>query len=187
MEPRVEGGRMIRLAFALLLMPVVTPCVNAQPAQVVVIRHAEKPDDPENEHLSPAGVKRADHLASLVTTDPTLTKFGPPVAIFASSPTKHGAGQRTSETLAPLARALKLQVQTPFASKDGDRMAKLILSTPAYSGKTVIVAWTHDEIPKLVKALGIKPKPAKLKNSVYDMVYVVSYPQGKATLATFRY
>jgi broad specificity phosphatase PhoE len=85
-----------------------------RPAQIILIRHADKPADPEDPHLSRAGVKRAERLVPFIMTDPAMTRFGLPVAVFATQTTKHGDGQRTQETVAPLARALKLPVQTPF-------------------------------------------------------------------------
>jgi len=157
-----------------------------RPAQIILIRHAEKPADPEDPHLSPAGVKRAERLVSFITTDPAVTRFGLPAAVFATKTTKHDNGQRTQETVAPLARALKLTVQTPYLGKDYAALAKLVL-TDAYAGKTVLICWNHEEIPALAAALGVTPQPPKWKASVFDRVYVISYPGGTAQLATSRY
>jgi hypothetical protein len=159
----------------------------AGPAQVILLRHAEKPADPEDPHLAPAGVKRAARLVSFIMKDPTMSRFGSPVAVFATQTTKHDNGQRTQETVAPLARALKLPVQTPFLSKDYAALAKQILSNPAYAGKTVLICWTHDEIRKLAAALGVRARPPKWKASVFDRVYVISYQSGNPTLTTFSY
>jgi hypothetical protein len=159
----------------------------AGPAQIILLRHAEKPADVENPHLSPAGVKRAEQLVTFITKDPAMARLGMPVAVFATQTTKHDNGQRTQETVAPLARALKLPVQTPFLSKNYNKLAKQILANSAYSGKTVLICWTRDEIPKLAAALGVKPQPAKWKESVFDRVYVISYQNGKPTLATYSY
>jgi len=159
----------------------------ARPAQIALLRHAEKPADPNDPHLSRAGEKRAQRLVSFITTDPVMTRFGVPVALFATQTTKHGDGQRTQETLAPLAKAIDLPVETPFLGKDYAALAKLILSEPSYAGKTVLVCWNHEDIPQLAAALGVTPEPPKWKSSVYDRVYVISYSDGKATLTTSRY
>ena len=158
-----------------------------RPAQIILIRHAEKPVDPEDPHLSPAGVKRAERLVSFITTDPTMTRFGLPVAVFATQATKHDNGQRTQETVAPLAQALNLPVQTPYLGKDFALLAKQILANPAYAGKTVLICWNHEEIPRLAAALGVTPEPPKWKGSVFDLVYVISYHDGTAALATSHY
>jgi hypothetical protein len=158
-----------------------------RPAQIILIRHADKPADPEDPHLSRAGVKRAERLVPFIMTDPAMTRFGLPVAVFATQTTKHGDGQRTQETVAPLARALKLPVQTPFLGKDYAALANRILAEPAYAGKTVLICWNHEEIPQLAAALGVSPEPPKWKGSVFDRVYVISYYDGKAALETSRY
>jgi len=158
-----------------------------RPAQIILIRHADKPADPQDPHLSPAGVQRAEWLVSFITTDPAMTRFGLPVAVFATRTTKDDNGQRTQETVAPLARVLKLPVRTPFLGKDYAALADLILAEPAYAGKTVLICWNHEEIPQLAAALGVTPEPPKWKESAFDRVYVISYRHGKAALATSRY
>jgi len=180
----------IKVAIALLSvfgLPGPTQSPAPRPAQIILIRHADKPRDPDDPHLSKAGVKRARQLVPFITTDPAMTRFGLPVAVFATQATKHDNGQRTQETVAPLALALKLPVETPYLGKDYPALAKLILGTTAYAGKTVLICWNHEEIPPLAAALGVTPEPPKWKASVYDQVYVISYHDGKAALATTRY
>ena len=164
-----------------------TPSPVSGPAQIILIRHAEKPADPNDPHLSPAGVKRAERLVAFITTDPAMTRFGLPVAVFATKTTKRDDGQRTQETVAPLARALKLRVQTPYLGRFYAPLAKLVLANPAYAGKTVLICWNHEEIPQLAAALGVTPEPPKWKGSVFDQVYIISYQDGKAALAISRY
>jgi hypothetical protein len=173
--------------FAVFPTPTPTHWSVPRPAQIILIRHADQPADPLDPHLSPAGVQRAERLVSFITTDPAMTRFGLPVAVFATRTTKDGNGQRTQETVAPLARALKLPVQTPFLGKNYAALAYLILANPAYAGKTVLICWNHEEIPQLAAALGVTPEPPKWKGSVFDRVYVISYHDGKAALATSRY
>jgi hypothetical protein len=159
----------------------------SRPAQIILIRHAEKPTDAQDPHLSKAGVRRAEALVSFIKTDPVMMRFGSPVAIFATATTKDDNGQRTQETVAPLGKALRLQVQTPYHGKDFAALAKLILANPAFAGKTVLICWNHEVIPQLSAALGVVPEPPKWKGSVFDQVYVITYRDGKATLATTRY
>jgi hypothetical protein len=169
------------LLFCVLSMPA------PWPAQIILLRHAEKPADSTNPHLSRAGVRRAKQLVTFITTDATMTRFGMPVAVFATHSTKDGNGQRTQETVTPLARALKLPVQTPYLGKDYLALAKSILANPAYAGKTVLICWNHEQIVQLAAALGVNPPPPKWRGSVYDQVYVISYRGGRAVLATSQY
>jgi hypothetical protein len=159
----------------------------SRPGQIILIRHAEKPVDPADPHLSRAGVERARQFVSFIQTDPAMRRFGSPVAVFATQTTKDDNGQRTQETVAPLAAALGLTVQTPYHGKDFTALATRILSTPAYAGKTVVICWNHEEIPQLAAALGVTPAPPKWKGSVFDMVYVITYRRGLAALSTSRY
>lgn len=158
------------------------PAGPARPAQIVLFRHAEKPDDKANPHLSPEGVARAKKLVGFLSTDPVVNKYGKPVVIFATKTTKDDDGQRTQETVAPAAAALKLAVQMPYVGKDYKQLAKLILGNPAYAGKTVVIVWNHDVLSELAAELGVTPAPPPWKGKEYDQVYVISYRGKKATL-----
>jgi hypothetical protein len=153
-----------------------------RPAQIILFRHAEKPADKANPHLSDEGVRRARGLVGFFTTNPVVNRFGKPVAIFATKTTKDDDGQRTQETVAPTARALKLVVQTPFLGKQYRHLAKLILGNPAYAGKTVLICWNHDVISELASDLGVSPRPPAWKGQEYDQIYVISYRDKAATL-----
>jgi hypothetical protein len=159
----------------------------ARPAQIILIRHGERPADPNDPHLSPVGTNRAQELVPFITTDAAMTRFGMPIALFATRTTKHDTGVRTQETLEPLASALKLKVQTPYLGSNYAELAKAILADPAYAGKTVLICWNHEYIPQLVAELGVTPEPKKWKGSVFDLVYVISYKNGSAELQTSRY
>jgi hypothetical protein len=187
-----EGTKLKLIGLAVVTLSTLVGPISAQtpvstPAHIILIRHAEKPADSEDPHLSKAGVKRAQALVSFITRDPQMTSLGRPVAVFATQTTKDDNGQRTQETVAPLATALGLSVQTPYHGKDYADLAKLILSTAAYAGKTVVVCWNHEAIPELAAALGVTPMPPKWRGSVFDSVYVISYKKGRAMLTTLHY
>jgi hypothetical protein len=167
---------------AFLLFGILGRPAFATPAEVIVIRHGEKPADKGAKHLSPAGEKRAKALVPFLKENGTLMQHGPPVALFATKKTKNGRGQRPGETLQPLAKSLKIPIQKPYESEDAGALAKLILSNPSYDGKTVLVCWTHEFIPSLVEALGVRPPPSKLHDYVYDRVYMITYDNGTAQM-----
>ena len=164
-----------------------TGTAETTPAQIVLIRHAEKPVDPANPNLSEAGVLRAKQLVTFITTDPDVGRFGLPVALYATRTTNDGNGQRTQETLAPLSQALKLPVLTPYLGRKPGALARLILSSKAFAGKTVLICWNHENIPALAAALGVVPVPRAWKKKNFDRVYIISYHEGKATLSKSRY
>jgi hypothetical protein len=181
--------RMAQLMYlgALLAISGGEPRAETRPAHIILIRHAEKPLDQNNPHLTPAGVERAKHLVTFVTTNNEITSLGHIAAIFATQTTKHDDGQRTQETVAPLAAALRLPVQTPFLGKGYAELARMILANPAYSGKTIFICWNHESLPELAAALGVVPMPRKWKGGVFNTVYVISYSGGKASLSVLDY
>jgi hypothetical protein len=157
------------------------------PATIVVIRHAEEPHDPNNPHLSKEGAARADRFVEFMTHDPAMIRLNTPAAIFATETTNDGNGQRTQETVAPLAKVLRLQVQTPYHGKDYVKLARRVMSDPTLAGKTVVICWNHEWLPQLAAALGVTPEPPKWKNKVYDQVYIITYRDRRALLTTTRY
>ncbi len=181
---------MLRSALALLVgftAPVASQMLPTGPATIVVIRHAEEPQDSSNPHLSKDGAARADRFVEFMTHDPAMIRLGTPAAIFATETTNDGNGQRTQETVAPLAKVLRLQVQTPYHGKDYDKLARRVMSDPTLAGKTVVICWNHEYLPQLAAALGVTPEPPKWKGKVYDEVYVISFRDRRALLTTTRY
>ena len=154
----------------------------AQPARVIVIRHAEKPDDPENSHLSEDGQVRAQRLVKWLTQGAVLGTNGPPAGLYAPQPTRRGFGVRCSETLQPSARRLGQQLKIAHGSADYEFLAHLILRDKSLRGKNVVVCWTHEFLPQLAAACGVDPPPPKWKGDDYDSAYIITFPEGKAAL-----
>lgn len=154
----------------------------SQPAQIILLRHAEKPPDQTAAHLSPRGEERACALVSLLGKTSPLTSNAPIAALYATRVTRHDHSHRTGETLAPLAKALGLPVQTPWQSEHYLLLAHEVLSTPAYRGKTVVICWTHHHLADLAGALGVIPKPPPWKDKVFDRYYLITFGSGKPTL-----
>jgi hypothetical protein len=148
-----------------------------------LIRHAEKPRDESNVHLSATGRERARALVKLFTTTPALTTNGPPVALFAARQVSRSKSQRPQETLKPLAKHLNLHVLTPYTATEYAALAKKVLDDPAYDGKTVVICWVHDYLPQLAEELGVQPRPASWKSTVFDRVWVIAY-RGEQALLT---
>jgi hypothetical protein len=165
---------MIRLFYALsiLLIPLI---LNATPAEVLVIRHAEKPAGAEGTHLSARGLERAQALVQFFTTDPRMIEFGQPVAVFAGSPTKSDGSVRPIETAQPLADKLGLQLRKEFTSADFESMTSAVLQNPMYSGKTVVIVWSRAEIPDLVGRMGVTNYPSEWTSDIYDRVWKIRF------------
>lgn len=140
--------------------------------KVVIIRHAEKPDNGDN--LSCKGFNRALALTSVL-----YNKFKLPDKIFVP---EVGNGKTTNqlrmlETIAPFAIKYNINIDTKFDVNDAKDVAAKILKTNGYA----LVVWQHDKIDNIVKALGADTKGMKWGDDDYDSIWIVSFKNGKAT------
>lgn len=152
------------------------------PAQILLIRHAEKPPEgSKSVDLSDEGLKRANALPGLFKkTDTRPDPFPTPDFIFATRNTKHS--HRPLETVTPLARVLGEPILAEFKDDEFARLAEDLFKNPKYAGKTVLICWHHGEIPNLARALKGTEGPDHWKGSVFDRVWRLSYGEnGKVT------
>lgn len=147
-------------------------------ATVVIVRHGEKPD--EGPGLSQQGEARAKaYVGYFEHFSLDGTPFRPDTLV-ASADSKNSARERL--TLEPLAQALGLPIDQRFADKDVKQLAHALAGEG--HGKSVLIAWHHGELAKLIDALGADP--AKLlpdgrwPDDVFNWVVVLRYDhQGK--------
>lgn len=153
-------------------VPVPTPVPVPVPTPgtgdvVMIIRHGEKPSDPNSHILSPVGFARAQALATLFTATPLRAGLSRPDRIYASEGTT--ASLRPFQTVKPLADKLSEVEITKWAAADykaaGQEIAKL-------HGVT-LVAWSHAELPGLCKAFGVKT-PSSWPDDRFDILWVFS-------------
>jgi hypothetical protein len=155
---------------------------------VMIIRHGEKPgekktgdesgiDDngnPDDSSLTPTGWRRAQGLVNVFAPPSGQPRPGlaRPVAIFSAGENDAGEGQRTRETVAPLAKKLGIQVDSSFGKGEEQQLIEKVTSQP---GPTLI-CWQHGEIPAIAEALGnVTPTPpSKWPDSVYDVIWTMT-------------
>jgi hypothetical protein len=172
----------MRLVVIALLALVGAFPADAEPAQIILLRHAEKPADESDVHLSAEGQERARALVGFLTTTPALTNHGPPAVLFACQATARGHGRRCLETLQPLAIRLRLAIETTWPAGEYMALAQHVRSDERYAGKAVVICWVHDYLPELAKALGLRPKPRAWRKDVYDQVWLITYRGHDASL-----
>src|SRR5258708_32035858 len=133
----------------------------ALPSHVLIIRHAEKPDDPADVHLTKRGDERARALQLLFVASPERPEpFPTPDILFATRPSDKS--DRPVATLTPLSMKLKLPIDRGYRNllpdadvdkKDSRKgvfeLADEILGDKKYAGKTVLICWHHGTIPDL--------------------------------------
>jgi hypothetical protein len=118
---------------------------------VMIIRHAEKPDDGAG--LTPAGEARAQAYVGYFEH---FTLHGQPMtpnALYAAADSK--SSMRPRLTITPLSQALGLPIDDRFADKQTRELADALRSEP--HGDRVLICWHHGEIPKLIQDLGADP------------------------------
>src|SRR5262245_55579619 len=168
------------------------------PRQILLIRHAEKPDEHENPHLSARGFARASALPLLFTpalpcvprassaapqsvsveyallTQDARPQFIRPDILIA---TKQGKiSNRPVETITPLAAALGLPINAGHEDKAFGTLADHVLTHDKFDNKIVFICWHHETLPALADALGIcDPQPKPWPDDVFDRIWQLDY------------
>jgi broad specificity phosphatase PhoE len=173
------------------------------PTKIMVIRHAEKPDDQhegvtshgqsDKESLIVRGWQRAGALAALF--DPANgplqnANLAVPKMIYAADPEAASAtadddgkvgskSKRPLQTITPLAERLgiKDKVNVEFTKGQEKQLADSVL---AASG-IVLISWQHQKIPDIAKHIvgtkpPTKPIPTKWPGGRFDIVWVFTPP-----------
>lgn len=134
----------------------------AAPAQVILLPPAEKTDN----SLSLKGRKRAAALVPFFESDPKVSIYGKPVALFATD-------RHSQLTLEPFARSADI----PF--KQSANIAQELLTNPDYEGNFVLVCTPN--IDTLAAQLGAK----KAKAIAADHYLVLTFnEEGAPTIQT---
>ena len=154
--------------------------------KIMIIRHGEKPDDNDGIHgvdekgkqdadeLSVRGWQRAGALVRFFAparhafVHPSLAT---PTCLFAQRATDHIESVRSEHTLSPLARYLKLPIDTQIKRDETTKVGKVALSAPG----VVLIAWEHDHIPEIVAAITGRSDscPEHWPDNRFDVVWVL--------------
>lgn len=159
--------------------------------KVMIIRHAEKPDDnppphgvdPDGDHdseaLSVRGWQRAGALAVLFAPSAGPLQnaaLATPRFVFASKLDKDNGSERPQQTVSALIDKLgKAAVRVNFEFGIGAEH-ELAARAMACDGP-VLIAWAHGEIPDIVKGLSLSKKAAAMvpdewPDARFDLVWV---------------
>ncbi len=145
--------------------------MNNYPAQIILLRHAEKPS--QGPELSQEGFRRAHALTLLFSTNETILKFGIPVAIYAAAPHRPGSSIRSIQTMIPLATSLNLKLNQQFTKAQSREMVKNVLENPMHIGATVVICWSHEGLPEIAKFFGVIDAPSKWNSAVFNRFWVL--------------
>lgn len=161
--------------------------VHAMPAQVMIIRHAEKFEDREKIHLNTQGYTRAKALAQFFQTDPRVMQYGVVAAIIAQRATKERKAVRCIETVEPLAQALGQKVIDRFGKGEIMEMAEWLRASREWDSRSVLVCMAHLDIVPFVKALGVSQVGQPVwPHETYDRVWIINFSQTDKKVTSFR-
>lgn len=171
-----------QFAFLFFATITITACAQSKKhsggeMRIVLIRHAEKPDDGDN--LSCTGLNRSLKLPAVLKA-----KFGLPDHIFVPSPNegKQTKNLRMLQTVTPFAGEYNLPINTNYNVEDAASLVKKLAKT----GGTSLVVWEHKELPEIASMLGVKQVP-NWKASDYDSIWIISFDNnGHASLKVDR-
>jgi broad specificity phosphatase PhoE len=169
--------------------------------QVMLIRHAEKPDAKggkphgvnaeggrDESSLTIRGWQRAGALVNLFSApDPGRVPFKllKPSVLYASA--SHGGSHRPLETITPLAGKLGLEPITSFTKGEEAALAAAVLRQTG----VVLIAWQHERILEIAAHLTVAAPPhAAIPRDWpperFDVVWVFTLPSGAVGSWTFR-
>jgi len=142
---------------------------------VMIIRHAEKPS--VGTELNARGEQRAaayvDYFNPLKLEGQTLT----PQRLIAAGDSPESSRSRL--TLTPLAQHLNLPIEQPYINVDVHKLVKLLRQSN--QAQTVLIAWHHGRINKLIAAFGGNSMALmgqeKWPDGVYDWVIVLRFDE----------
>ncbi len=140
---------------------------QAIPAQVVIIRHGEKPAS--GNELSEVGFQRARALPNF------LSNFKNIAALYAGSPEKPGGSIRSIQTITPFSQKIGMKIHAEFTKKNISGLVSAVMTAKVYEGHTVIICWEHSVIPDMAKLFGAVNSPSAWADDVYDRAWVLNF------------
>lgn len=159
--------------FSILVAILFHSCLNAAPAEILIIRDAEKTTSGAS--LSTKGKERAAALVPFFMETQELLSSGMPVAIYAAGTSATEPFSYAIETVRPLADKLNLTIKINYIKSDFKKMVDEIKNDSTYNGKTVLICWDKDTIPDIARAFGALQTPSKWPHDSYDRVWVIKF------------
>jgi hypothetical protein len=150
--------------------------------RIMLIRHAEKPDDkdggvdqkgkPDKHDLIVRGWQRAGALIQFFANprDPN-SSIKRPATLFATEPNSGSESNRPLHTVTPLANLLNLNIDSTIAEGSEDALVKAAIA----ANGVVLIAWHHERIPAIANLILQNQKaPQKWPSNRFDVAWIFS-------------
>ena len=164
----------MRALLIVVILQLIMSLAWSMPAEVLIIRHAEKPEQGPN--LSDQGWLRAQKLPVLFHERSEFLDNGQPTALFAMKPDHVGGSLRAIQTLHYVSEDLNKTIVTNFIRDDYNSLVSDIKINSQYNKKTVLICWEHKVILDIARAFGIK-NPPNWPSSQFDRVWKIKLDQ----------
>lgn len=138
----------------------------------ILVRHAEKgTDDPRNPSLNEVGKQRAEKLSEMLKDNAISALFSTPY-------------KRTEQTLAPLAQAKNLKIES-YDPRSNEFVNDLLKK---YKGGTIVISGHSNTTPFLVNYLLGEDTFQQLDESEYGKIFMISLTEiGKGKVTVINY
>ncbi|HMQ03647.1 MAG TPA: histidine phosphatase family protein [Pyrinomonadaceae bacterium] len=157
---RITLPLLIGLSF--LTFATVNSSAQEREITFILVRHAEKVDDSADPELSPTGKERAERLVR------TIGRYRP--GAFYSTDYK-----RTRDTIAPLAKKRKKEVQIYDPRKPQELIDNILKS----GTKRFLISGHSNTVPILANLISKKELFKNLVDSEYSVIWVIKVKRGK--------
>jgi hypothetical protein len=160
------------------------------PTKIMIIRHGERPvlgrvqgvrarGELDDSSLTPLGWQRAGALVNFFER-PKSPHITSPDHIFATrfDVSDVRSSRRSKQTVRPLSNALGIGIDDRFGREQEEQLA---LSLRRFTS-VVLIAWSHENIPKLVSAIGVEAgTPREWPDDRFDLVWVFKRTSDRTT------
>ena len=140
---------------------------------IVILRHAEKDNEQQDNNLNIKGAIRSAALAPYL-----LNKYGTPDAIYAMGQDSPTSSIRPIQTMTPTSVLTGISQNNNYNRKNYKDMIKEIstLYNSHSDLELIFICWEHKQIRKIAKHLGISNmKIPKWKSHDYDHIWELTY------------
>ena len=153
----------------LIVLFITVAVTRGQDVKIVFIRHGEKSANGDN--LSCQGINRSLLLPAVL-----FKKFGMPDHIYvpAVKPGEVTKHMRMLQTITPFAAKYDLTINSDFDVDDVNGIGKTLIRQKG----TQLVIWEHQELPAILKILGVDEK-LKWADNDFDSIWIVTYKKGE--------
>ncbi len=159
----------LKMALFLNALLVAAPASQAMPKTVVVIRHAEKPADESNIHLSEKGYARAAKLPQFFLQFDSASS----IRLIAQGQKRADSSLRPIETVMPASQQFQQPILHQFVKGESREMVDFVRAQHALDGKTVVISWGHDELGAISSLLGAPQ--GEWSSKIFDRAWVFRF------------